>query len=334
MKPEEWLKVEDAGLFCVPGNFYIDPHHPVETAIITHGHGDHARPGHRTVLTTPETAEIMKVRYGADSVGALETIQYGQSISRGWVTVTLHPAGHILGSAQIAMEYKGQRIVVSGDYKRRIDGTCAAFEPVACDVFVTEATFGLPVFRHPNDHMEIEKLLSSLRLFPERTHVVGTYALGKCQRILHLLRQRGYDQPIYLHGALEPLTALYERHGVSLGAVKSATHASASELAGALVLAPPGSISDRWSRRFADPIIGMASGWLRVKQRAKQRGVELPLIISDHADWDELSQTITDVGAPELWVTHGREEALVHQAMKMGVRARALALIGFEEEGQ
>jgi len=171
----------------------------------------------------------MKTRYGADSVGALETIQYGQPVSRGWVTVTLHPAGHILGSAQIAMEYKGQRIVVSGDYKRRSDGTCAAFEPIACDVFVTEATFGLPVFRHPNDHMEIEKLLSSLKLFPERTHVVGTYALGKCQRILHLLRQRGYDEPIYLHGALEPLTALYERHGVSLGSVKSATHASPSE---------------------------------------------------------------------------------------------------------
>ena len=219
-----------------------------------------------------------------------------------------------------------------GDYKRAGDPTCRGFEPVPCDLFITEATFGLPVFRHPPAHQEIDKLLRSLHLFPDRAHLVGVYALGKCQRIIALLRAAGYDRPIYLHGALAALCRLYETHGVELGSLLPAADAAAADLRGGIVLAPPSAIADRWSRRLPDPLTAVASGWMRVRQRAKQRGVELPLVVSDHADWDELLQTMNDVDAPEVWVTHGREEALVHAATGQGRSARALTLVGREEE--
>jgi putative mRNA 3-end processing factor len=222
--------------------------------------------------------------------------------------------------------------VVSGDYKRRPDPTCAPFEPCTCDVFITEATFGLPVFRHPPDTREIDKLLHSLALFPERCHLVGVYALGKCQRVLALLRRAGYEAPVYLHGALIKLTELYESLGVRLGPVLPLPGVARELLKGRIVLAPPSATADLWSRRLPDPLVAMASGWMRVRQRAKARGVELPLVISDHADWDELTATIAEVAAEEIWVTHGREEALVHYATKKGYRARALTLVGFEED--
>jgi putative mRNA 3-end processing factor len=222
--------------------------------------------------------------------------------------------------------------VVSGDYKRRPDETCAAFLPQPCDVFVTEATFGLPVFRHPPDAHEIGKLLHSLRLFPERCHLIGVYALGKCQRVLAMLRRQGYDEPVYLHGALIGLCDLYRALGVELGPVLPSAGVEREALRGRVVLAPPGAINDRWARKLPDVLVGMASGWMRVRQRAKARGIELPLVISDHADWDELDATIDDVGAGEIWVTHGREEAVVLQAERKGLRARALSIVGFEEE--
>ncbi len=316
-----------------PGGFYIDPLRPVELAVVTHGHSDHARPGHAHVLATARTLAIMRQRLGEGGGAATQALDYGEAIRIGDVTVRLAPAGHVLGSAQVVLEHGGTRVVVSGDYKRRFDRTCAPFEPVPCDVFITEATFGLPVFRHPPDLEEIGKLLHSLSIFPERSHVVGVYALGKCQRVISLLRAAGYDRPIYLHGALEPICALYERFGVALGELRPATVAAKEKLKGALVLAPPGAVADRWARRLTDPVVAMASGWMRVRQRARQRGVELPLVISDHADWDELTQTLEEVAAPEVWVTHGREEALVHHATRRGIRARALALVGFDEEG-
>jgi putative mRNA 3-end processing factor len=246
--------------------------------------------------------------------------------------VRLIPAGHVLGSAQVVLDCGGARVVVSGDYKRRADPTCAPFEPCNCDLFITEATFGLPVFRHPPDRLEIDKLLHSLSLFPERCHVVGVYALGKCQRVLALLRRAGYEEPVYLHGGLIGLTELYENLGVPLGPVLPWAEATREALRGRIVLAPPAATTDRWSRRLPDPLVAMASGWMRVRQRAKARGVELPLVISDHADWDELTATIDEVAAEEVWVTHGREEALVHHATKRGYRARALAIAGFEED--
>jgi putative mRNA 3-end processing factor len=330
-KPSEWLKAQK-GLYCEPGNFHIDPTGSVERAVITHGHGDHARPNHRYVLATKETLAIMRARFGEEAGGQLQAAGYGERIRVGEVDVTLVPAGHVLGSAQIVLDYRGSRIVVSGDYKRRSDATCAPFAPQKCDVFITEATFGLPVFRHPPDAHEIGRLLHSLRLFPERCHVVGVYALGKCQRFLTMLRRQGYDEPVYLHGALIALCDLYREQGIDLGSVLPCAGVAREALKGCIVLAPPGATNDRWARKLPDVVVGMASGWMRVRQRAKARGVELPLVISDHADWDELTATLRDVGAPEIWVTHGREEALILQAQRMGLRARALSLVGFEEE--
>jgi putative mRNA 3-end processing factor len=331
-RPESWIRTTPAGLYCEPGDFHIDPLLPVPRAVITHGHGDHARAGNERVLATPGTIAIMRSRYGDLAGGSLQPLDYRETVSVGDVTVRLVPAGHVLGSAQVVLDYHGTRVVASGDYKRRPDPTCPPFEPCNCDVFITEATFGLPVFRHPPDRQEIDKLLHSLSLFPERCHVVGVYALGKCQRILALLRQAGYEEPVYLHGALIGLTELYERRGVPLGPVLPWTGVARDALKGRIVLAPPAATTDRWSRRLPDPLVAMASGWMRVRQRAKARGVELPLVISDHADWDELISTIDEVAAGEIWVTHGREEALVHYATQKGYRARALALTGFEED--
>src|SRR5262249_39224419 len=281
-RPESWLRVTPAGLYCVPGDFHIDPTRPVARAVITHGHGDHARPGNEHVLATPETIAIMRQRFGELAGGTLQPARYGEPIALDGLSLRLAPAGHVLGSAQLLLEYQGGQVVVSVDYKRRPDPTCPAFEPQPCDVFVTEATFALPVFRHPSDRHEIGKLLHSLRLYPERCQLVGVYALGKCQRVLALLRQAGYDEPVYMHGALLGLTELYQSLGVDLGPVRLATGVSRDDLKGKIVLAPPMALADRWTRRLPDPVIALASGWMRVKQRGKARGIELPLVISDH----------------------------------------------------
>jgi len=332
IRPEELLRPTPAGLWCEPGGFYIDPVRPVDLAVITHGHGDHARSGHRSVAATPETLAIMAARYGEGFAGTTRSLAYGEVVARDGVEVSLAPAGHVLGSAQVVVRWKGLTMVVSGDYKRRRDPTCAPFEPIACDVFVTEATFGLPVFRHPDDAGEIAALLASVAQFPERSHLVGAYALGKAQRIIRLLREAGWDRPIYAHGALERLNALYQDHGVDLGPLLPATTPETSDLAGAIIVAPPGSLADRWTRRFPDPVTAFASGWMRVRARARQRAVELPLVISDHADWDELTGTLAELRPQEVWITHGREEALLRWASLNGLAARALALVGYEDE--
>ncbi|MGE0768978.1 MAG: ligase-associated DNA damage response exonuclease [Hyphomicrobiaceae bacterium] len=330
---ETWLRPDEAGLYCVPGDFHIDPAPGVARAIVTHGHSDHARPGHEAVLATPETLAIMESRLGDRAGRVRQSLRYGERLRIGDVEVRLAPAGHILGSAQVVIDYLGQRAVVTGDYKRRGDPTCAPFELVRCDLLVTEATFGLPVFQHPMDRGEIGRLLASVATFPERTHQVGAYGLGKCQRLILLLRQAGYDRPIWMHGAMVELCHLYERLGVRLGDLRPVAEAT-SKLAGEIVLSPPSALGDRWSRRLADPVMAFASGWMRVRGRARQRGVELPLVISDHVDWPELIQTIEETEASEIWVTHGREEAVVYKARQMGRRARALALVGREDEAE
>jgi putative mRNA 3-end processing factor len=332
LNPRSWLYPTPRGLYCEPGDFYVDPAVAVNRAVITHGHGDHARPGHKNALATPETLAIMRARFQDMPDTRQQLAKYGESVRIGDVDVSLVPAGHILGSAQTVLEHRGQRIVVSGDYKRRPDATCPPFEPVPCDVFITEATFALPVFHHPSDAGEIGKLLQSLKTFPESTHLVGVYALGKCQRVIMLLRAAGYDKRIWLHGGLAALCKLYQEHGIGLGDIALVSDAILETFKGAIVLCPPSAIADRWSRRFNEPIAAMASGWMSVRARARQRGAELPLIISDHADWSELTQTLKDVGAPKVWVTHGREEALVHYARSIGIDAEALHLSGREEE--
>ena len=330
--PATWLKPLPQGLYCEPGGFFVDPLRPVDRAVVTHPHSDHARPGHRAVLASFATLALMQARLGEGACGAWQALPWGETLRLGEVSLCLQPAGHVLGSAQVVMEWRGSRAVVSGDYKRAADPTCAAFVPVACDVFITEATFALPVFRHPPATAEIGRLLASVALFPDRTHVIGCYSLGKCQRLIALLRAAGWARPVFLHGALAPMCRVYEMLGVRLGDLRPASVAAKAELVGGIVLAPPSAIADRWARRLAEPVVCMASGWMRVRQRAKQGGVELPLVISDHADWDELNATVDEVGAPEVWVTHGREEALIHALGKRGVTGRALRMLGYGEE--
>lgn len=335
MRFSELLRPSPKGLYCPPGNFYIDPVRPVERALITHGHSDHARAGHAHVLATPETLDIMAIRYGENFAGTRQAMRLGERLSVNGVTVSFHGAGHVLGSAQIAIEKDGTRIVASGDYKRAADPTCASFEPVACDVFITEATFALPVFRHPDAHDEIARLLKSLRQFPERAHLVGAYSLGKAQRVIKLIREAGYDAPIHIHGGLQKLCDYYRSQGIDLGLLEPATlekGEAAPDFAGRIVVGPPSAFADRWTRRFPDPLPAFASGWMRIRQRARQRGVELPLIISDHCDWDELTATIGEIAPAEVWVTHGREEALVRWCELRNIPARPLHLVGYEDE--
>ena len=332
MRPQDILMPVAAGLCCKPGGFHIDPVRPVERAVITHGHSDHARAGHGAVLATQETLDIMRLRYGDNFAGATQAIRYGEEIRLGDVTVKFHPAGHVLGSAQIAVTCKDTCIVASGDYKDAADPTCTPFEVVPCDVFITEATFGLPVFRHGDAADEVKKLLASVALFPERAHLVGAYSLGKAQRVIALLREAGYDAPIYLHGAMEKITHYYESRGIALGELRpvarheegrSRRHHHAGAALGHL---------GHLDAAFPDPVTAFASGWMRVRARARQRGVELPLVISDHADWDGLTATIAATGAGEIWVTHGQEDALVHWCKTRGLAARPLDLVGYGDE--
>ncbi len=331
MRPEELLSPTPAGLCCRSGGFHIDPMRPVERALITHGHSDHARAGHGAVLATQETLDLMRLRHGPDFAGTVQPVKYGERLRLGGVDVSFHPAGHVLGSAQIRIESDGCRIVASGDYKDVPDPTCAPFELVQCDVFITEATFGLPVFRHGDVMAEIGKLLASVALFPERAHLVGAYSLGKAQRVMAMIRAAGYDRPIYLHGAMETITRYYESR-VDLGELRAVRDAGKADLAGVIALCPPSALQDRWTRRFPDPVAAFASGWMRVRARARQRGVELPLVISDHCDWDGLTATIAATGASDIWVTHGAEDALVHWCETRGLKARPLHMIGYGEE--
>jgi putative mRNA 3-end processing factor len=326
------MEVRPEGLYCRPADCYIDPTRPVERALITHGHADHARSGHNHTIATPATQAIMAVRYGKENAKHSQSLPYYEKINLGSATIWFAPAGHILGSAQAVIEYENARIVISGDFKRSSDPTCAPFKPVQCDVFVTEATFGLPVFHHPDPEHEYKKLFDSLTLMPHRCHLVGAYALGKAQRVMLGLRALGWSRPFYLHGAMVKLCRLYEEWGFDFGTLTPVSEVDKKSLAGEIVLAPPSALADRWSRNLPDVLTCMASGWMQIRARAKQKLVELPLIISDHADWPELLQTLQDVAAPEIWVTHGRDDALVYQATKMGFKAQALSLLGYDDE--
>jgi putative mRNA 3-end processing factor len=334
MKPTDILTLTPQGLYCPPGGFHLDPMRPVERALVTHGHSDHARAGHRSVLATAETLGLMAVRHGEEFCESRQEAILGRPLRIGDAAVTFYPAGHVLGAAQILIEAGGRRIVLSGDYKRQPDPTAAPFEVVPCDVFITEATFGLPIFRHPPIETEARKVLDSLALFPERAHLIGAYSLGKAQRLMRALADAGLDKPIHLHGAMEKITDFYRERQIRLGPTARVAGASKSELKGAVVLCPPSSLNDLWSRRFPDPVTAFASGWMRTRARARQRGVELPLVVSDHADWEDLCRTIKETGAGEIWVTHGQEDALVHWCGTQGLSAKPLNLIGYGDEGE
>ncbi|SMQ69031.1 putative mRNA 3-end processing factor [Altererythrobacter xiamenensis] len=331
--PFSWIKPEPWGIHIEPADVWVDPGRAVDRALVTHGHADHARGGHGETVATPETLAIMKLRY-ATSDGA-KPVEYGETIRLGGgVDATYIPAGHVLGSAQILLEHAGERVIVTGDYKRRSDPTCPPFQVTPCDIFITEATFGLPVFTHPPIEEEMAKLLKALADNPDRCVLVGAYALGKAQRVIAELRRSGHTAPIYLHGAMEKMCRLYEEHGIDLGELRLVADHTKDEMRGSIVICPPSALNDRWSRRLPEPITAMASGWMRVRQRARQRNVELPLVISDHADWDELTRTIEEVDAEENWITHGREDALLRWCQLGQRRARALALVGREDEDE
>ncbi|MBK4214389.1 ligase-associated DNA damage response exonuclease [Paracoccus caeni] len=328
MRAEQILHPTEAGLYCPPGDFHIDPIRPVPRALITHGHGDHARAGHGSVLATAQTLDIMAIRYGSDFADQRQVAD--GEIRVGDVTVSFHPAGHILGSAQIAVTPdNGPKIVVSGDYCRRPNPVCAPFEPVPCDIFVTEATFGLPVFHHPDPAHEMVRLLSSMAEFPERPHLIGAYALGKAQRVIALAREAGIDGPIAIHGALQRLCDYHIAQGIDLGELIPAT---AEDVPAQLVIAPPSAFASPWVQRFRDPVIGFASGWMQVRARARQRGVELPLVISDHVDWPQVIQTIAELAPAEVWITHGTEDGLMRWCELNAIPARPLRLVGYEDE--
>ena len=338
--PCSWIRPEPWGIHVVPADAWVDPSRPVERALVTHGHADHARGGHGQTVATPETLAIMALRYRTgtqDEAGDIPhkavPVEYGETIKLpGDVQATYFPAGHVLGSAQILLEHAGERIVCTGDYKRRADPTCPPFQVVPCAIFITEATFGLPLFTHPPIAEEMAKLLDRLAAHPDRCVLVGAYALGKAQRVIAELRAAGHHDPIYLHGAMEKMCRLYEEHGVDLGELRLVSDHTKDDMRGSVVISPPGALNDRWSRRLPDPITAMASGWMRVRQRARQRNVELPLVISDHADWGELTRTIEEVDPVETWITHGREDALLRWCQLHQRRARALAMVGYEDE--
>lgn len=329
--PFSWIRPEPHGVYITPADVWIDPSRAVDRALVTHGHADHARGGHGQTVATPATLAIMELRYNTRD-GAMP-VEYGETIRlKGGVDATYIPAGHVLGSAQILLEHAGERVVITGDYKRRADPTCPPFEVTPCDIFISEATFGLPLFTHPPIEEEMAKLLSRLEAHPEACVLVGAYALGKAQRVIAELRAAGHSQPVYLHGAMEKMCHLYQAFGVDLGELRLVADHEKEDMRGSIVVCPPTALNDRWSRRLPDPITAMASGWMRVRQRARQRNVELPLVISDHADWHELTRTIEEVDPYETWITHGREEALLRWHQLHQRRARALALIGYEDE--
>lgn len=326
------MKILDHKLRIIPLDIHIDPIRPVDKAIITHAHADHARPGNKKVLATKETIEIMKLRYGNNCAGSFQAIKYAEKIGIDGVSITLYPAGHILGSSQVLLEKSGYKTLITGDYKTIFDKTNTPFELIKCNTLITEATFGLPIFQHPNSDLEIKKLITSVIYNIHRCHLVGVYSLGKAQRVINLLRENGYTETVYIHSSLQKICQFYQENGVNLGKLKKTGDEKNENFNGKIILCPPSALRDRWSRRFKDRILCQASGWMAIKQRVKQSLIEVPLIISDHSDWNELTNTIKETGAENIWVTHGREDGLVYWSKSMGLNAQPLSIQGREEK--
>ncbi len=321
------------GLYCPPGNFFIDPWRPVDRAVITHGHSDHSRPGNAHYLTARPGAPILQKRLGADI--ALQTLAYGETINHHGVTLSLHPAGHVLGSAQVRLEYQGEVWVASGDYKLENDGTCAPFEPVRCHTFITESTFGLPIYRwtpQPELFADINAWWQN-NAANQRTSVLFCYALGKAQRLLS-----GLDPaigPIIAHGAMAPLNQIYREAGVHLPATHASTEISdVSKLRQSMVIAPPSAQGTPWMKRFGDYADGFASGWMHLRGTRRRRGVDRGFVMSDHADWPGLQQAIAATGAQRVFVTHGQVEVMVRWLAEQGLQAQAFVTEYGNEEGE
>ncbi|MFM0321610.1 ligase-associated DNA damage response exonuclease [Caballeronia glebae] len=311
------------GLFCVPGNFHIDPWRPVERAVITHAHADHARFGHAHYLAAEPGLGVLLSRLpGIDVQG----LAYGEAIVVNGVRVSLHPAGHVLGSAQVRVEYKGRVWVASGDYKVEPDPTCAPFEPVRCDTFITESTFGLPIYRWDSSRDVFDGIDGWWRhnAAQGRASVLFCYSFGKAQRVL-----AGVDAaigPIFCHGAVEPLNRAYRESGVGLPATRLVSEIAAKDKAafkGALIVAPPSAQGSTWMRRFGEYSDAFASGWMRLRGTRRRRGVDRGFVLSDHADWPGLQLAIGATGAQRVIVTHGQIEPMVRWLCEQGLDAGA-----------
>lgn len=319
------------GLYCVPGGFYIDPWRPVDRAVITHAHADHARIGHGRYLAAAPGAGVLKSRLGDIQLDALP---YGERVVHNGVTISLHPAGHVLGSAQVRLEYRGEVWVASGDYKVEGDPTCAPFEPVRCDTFITESTFGLPIYQWRPQ----EEIFSDINDWwrrnaaDDRASVLYCYAFGKAQRILS-----GIDPsigPIICHGAVEPVNRAYREAGVPLPPTRMVTDVTdKTELRRALVLAPPSAGASPWIKRFGDYSDGFASGWMLLRGARRRRSVDRGFVLSDHADWPGLMQAIKSTEAQRVIVTHGQVAVMVRWLQQNGLDAGAFTTeYGAEED--
>ena len=329
--PPPLVTVTDNGLYCPPGDFHIDPWRPVDTAVITHAHGDHLRQGSKKYWLTEPGAAIARHRLGSDY--APDTLKYGEQMQLGATTISLHPAGHILGSAQLRIEHDGQVWVVSGDYKRQPDPTCAAFEPQTCDVFISEATFALPIYQWQPTTQVVEEIFRWWRVNRDRgiASVLFCYALGKAQRVLAELRAFT-DEPVYLHGAVGTLTDVYRTEGVEMLPTLSATGDRKTDYRGALIIAPPSAAGTPWMRRFGDHSSGFCSGWMRVRGNRRWRGYDRGFVLSDHVDWPGLIDTCKETGARKILLTHGYSDALARYLSEQGIDAGALKTAYGDEE--
>ncbi len=318
------LRLTDAGLYCEAGGFHVDPWRPVDRAVVTHAHADHLARGCRHYLTSVPGAALARQRL--EPGASVEPLLWGERRLVNGVQLSLHPAGHILGSAQVRVEHQGEVWVVSGDYKTEPDPTCDPWEPVRCHTFVTESTFGLPVYRWPRAHEVVAELHAWWRgnQAEGRPSLLLGYALGKAQRLLAALDPAA--GPILAHGAVETMAALYRAAGVPLPATAPATMDRRDDgWRRALVLAPPGAEATPWARRFGEASVAMASGWMQVRGMRRRRGLDRGFVLSDHADWPGLLAAIAATGASRVWVTHGFTGTLVRWLRERGLEAEALA---------
>jgi len=304
------IEPTDRGLYCSPGDFYLDPWRPVERAVVTHAHSDHARWGCGSYLASTEGREVLRCRVGKDS--KIESLDYGVSTNINGVTLSLHPAGHILGSSQIRLEYKGEVWVFSGDYKTTPDGTCTPFEPVRCHTFITESTFGMPIYRWRPQSEVMEAINSWWRQNQERNRVsvILAYSLGKAQRII-----AGVDPsigPIFVHGAVHNFIPIYRDSGINLPYLEKALLENAPAAKGrGLIIAPPSAAGTPWLKKFGPASLGFASGWMAIRGARRRQSLDRGFILSDHADWPGLMQAIEATGASTIAVTHGYIDTLV-----------------------
>lgn len=318
------LTLSPRGLYCEAGDFFVDPWEPVDRAVITHAHGDHATWGSRAYLTSVPGVEVLRARL--EPGAAIRGVEYREAVVLDGTAVSFHPAGHILGSSQVRIERGGEVWVVSGDYKTDPDPTCTPFEPLRCHTFVTESTFGLPIYRWPSQAEVFAEINAWWRASAAagKTSLLLGYALGKAQRLL-----AGLDPsigPILTHGAVERMTGVYRRGGIQLPPTRYAGSAGTpADATGAIVIAPPYADASLWSRRFGDHSTGFASGWMMVRGARKQRSVDRGFALSDHVDWPSLLATIEATGAGEVWVTHGYTGPVVRWLKERGVDAKAVA---------